>query len=651
MASPGRPRPVLCSVPRGDTRLSKPAESPQLLHFGQFQLDLRTGELFKEGDRVKLQEQPCKILALLIERPGELVSREELRKKLWPDDTFVDFDHGLNIAINKLRDALGDSAEKPRFIETLPRRGYRFIAPVTSSLEDPPLSSQPSSTPVLAAAEVPGAADATQSTATIQVAAKQETVRLIWRKLLLAAAVLLIVSGGAWWWLRSYHQPHQYAIAVLPFKNLSPEPNSDYFSDGLTDELIRDLSVIDGLQVKSRTSSFVFKDKPRDVRDVGRQLGANLLLEGSVLRSSDRLRVNVDLVRVADNATLWSGRYDRDFKDVFAVQDEISVSIVNELRLKHVGGHRRYDANLEAYDLYLRAREATDDLQAITLLRQVTAKDPDFAPAYAELSSIYADMRHPRRLLVVPDAEPQMRAAAEKAIQLDPLLAEPHAATAVVYADDLAWNDAERSFQRALELNPNSQSIHTAYAMMVLQPEGRFAEALQQIRKTATLDPLSSQPSWALLYLLIETGAYDEALEDCRRLMPSNPRDDDLIAGTCARVMWFTGMHEEAIAILEKLGPSSRGFLGYMYGRIGRRLEAEAIAAERDPAAIRHRALVYAGLGDKDRVFETFEKLAAMHDHIVDIYSVFPEFALVRDDPRMQEFRKKRGLPWPPETK
>jgi tetratricopeptide (TPR) repeat protein len=345
---------------------------------------------------------------------------------------------------------------------------------------------------------------------------------------------------------------------------------------------------------------------------------------------------------VADDSTLWSQRYDRDLKDIFAVQEEISRSIVNELRLKHVGGQRRYNTNLEAYDLYLRAESFSDldqPAETIKLYRQVIAMAPDFAPAYASLADFYASARHPRPLLVVPDAEQQMRATAEKAIQLDPLLAEAHGVMGLVYASDLAWGDAERSFQRALQLNPNLAGVHINYGMFVLQPEGKLEEVVEQYREAVTLDPLSDRS--VLAFGLINTGGYDEALEICSAAR--DPNDEDY-----ARILWFKGRHEEAIAILEKMDPSSRGFLGYMYGSIGRRREAEQIAAEQDPAAIRHQALVYAGLGDKDRVLEAFGKLAAIHDHIVDIYPVWPEFALMRDDPRMKEFRRKRNLPWPP---
>jgi TolB-like protein/DNA-binding winged helix-turn-helix (wHTH) protein/cytochrome c-type biogenesis protein CcmH/NrfG len=600
---------------------------------------------------------------MLLENSGEIVGREELKQKLWPADTFVDFDDGLNTAVKKLRDTLGDSAEHPRYIETIPRRGYRFIAPLTPPLESPSVGKTVSGIYVLAAATAPAATEVAReneqqtsnAAADAQVMTKRATaLHGTWRKALLATIVLLIATGGVWWRVRS--QPRQYAIAVLPFKNLSSEPNSDYFSDGLTDEIIRDLSSIDGLQVKSRTSSFVFKDKPRDVHNVGSQLGANLLLEGSVLRAGERLRINVDLVRVADDSTLWSQRFDRDLRDIFAVQDEISRSIVNELRLKHFGGQRRYDTNLEAYDLYLRAQSFYNTnmsgpklAEAIPLYRQVIATAPDFAPAYAGLADVYARLRHPHMAAIIApeEAKQQLRAMAEKAIQLDPLLPEAYGALGIVYASDLAWGDAERSFQRALQLNSNLPRIHEDYGSFVLLQEGKSTEAVQQFREAVTLDPLSVRPRYELALGLMNVGAYEEALENCRRALAANPSEANVML-LQARAMWFKGEHKEAIAIFEQLGMGARGFLGYAYGSIGRRREAEEIAAEQDPTSVRHQALIYAGLGEKDRVLEALEKLVATHDQIVDLYPLFPELALMRDDARMKEFRHKRNLAWPP---
>ena len=627
------------------------------LRFAAFEVDLRTEELRKNGRKLQLPHQSLQVLAMLLEHPGELVSREALRERLWPPDVIVDFDHGLNAAVNRLREALGDAAEEPRFIETLPRRGYRFVGPVTMPVERPALrrndaqgvSGAPANSEPAGDHSPPTSAAATEPRASLP---RRAVWRGAWWKALFAAAVLLIAAGAVSW--RLSRQPRQYSIAVLPFKNLCQEPGSDYFSDGLTDEIISNLSTIDNLQVKSRTSSFVFKDKPRSVHEVGRQLGVDLLLEGSVLRSGDRLRINVDLVRVADDSTLWSQRYDRELKDVFAVQDEISRSIVNELRLKHVGGQRRYNTDLEAYDLYLRALSLSNSwtsaklAEAITLYQRILAKDPGFAPAHAGLAEVYEQLRHPRLMAeIAPDAEQQLRRNAEKAIQLDPLLAEAHSALGLVYANDLAWDDAERSFQRALQLNPNLAHTHERYAMFVLETEGRLAEAVHHYREAVNLDPLSVGPRYALAFGLLNAGMYREALEQSRRVAAVNPAEF-VYQWLYARALWFNGNHDEAIALFEHQGPSSRGFLGYAYAVTGRRGEAEQIATEEDIAAVRHQAVIYAGLGERARVLKAFEKLAAMHDDIVDAYPVFPEFALMRGDPGMKEFRRKRNLPWPP---
>jgi TolB-like protein len=257
-------------------------------------------------------------------------------------------------------------------------------------------------------------------------------------------------------------------IAVLPLKNLSTEPDSDFLADGLTDEIIRNLAAIRGLEVRSRTSSFVFRDKPRNLRDVGDQLGANLVVEGSVLRSGNRLRINAQLIQVAGDVPLWADRFDRELKDIFAIQDEISRAIVNRLRLTLGKGQRRYDSNPEAYELYLKARAILDrrsapparsGLPAAKLFAQVIERDPAFAPAYAGLANAHAvaslsPYRGPQGETVRFDENHAIvRSAAVKALELDPLLAEAHAAMGWVYAREFDWQNAEKSFRRAIELN------------------------------------------------------------------------------------------------------------------------------------------------------------------------------------------------------
>ena len=644
------------------------------VRFGPFEADLCSRELRKDGLKVKLQDQPFQILALLVQRPGEMISRKEFQQKLWPADTFVDFEVGLNNAIKKLRGALNDTAEAPRYVETLSRRGYRLIVPVENvearqdahvqvaiSPSDSLQIAEP--TPPTGDAELQGVPlnGGDESRGKVSPVGGLSTRPtepklpfLNWRKAGIGLAVLAVLALGSW---RLFWQDRgDYTIAVLPFKNLSTEPGSDYFSDGLTDEIISDLSVIDGLQVKSRTSSFFFKDKAANIRDVGAQLGAKFVLEGSVLRAGDKLRVNARLVRVSDDVPLWSNSFDREVKDVFAIQDEISRSIVNQLRLKLGQGQRRYNTNLEAYDLYLKAQTLTQNqglpegrahlLEGINLFEQVVANDPAFAPAYAGIATTYGRLSITPRSFPPDEAYAKMRAAAEKALQIDPLLAEAYASMGLVYARDHNWQDSERSFRRSFELNANLSESRKDFAFSVLFPLGRLEESIRELRKAIELDPLSAQLQDNLNYVLISASRYDEAIENCRRILLANPNDNGA-EQLYARALMQKGRLNEATAIFEKQdqdGTGSPGFLGYAYAMAGRPDDAKKVAAKY-PDWPWVRVFVYAGLRDKDGVFEALEQMAAAHDPRVGMYLTFPELALLRGDQRLAEFRQRMGMP------
>ena len=596
-----------------------------LIHFGAFEFDLAACELRKGGVQIKLQGQPCQVLVALLENAGRVVTREELRDRLWPKDTFVDFDHSLNIAVNKIRDALDDQAASPRFVETIPRRGYRFLASIEPVATGPDAGS----------ASLGGAV---------------RTGLPVQRLLLSIAAMLIaaVAAFAAWRAIRIHAGP--YWIAVLPLQNLNPEPGSEYFSDGLTDEIIHHLSLIDGLEVKSRVSSFAFKDRPKNMREVGRQLGIDLVLEGSVLRHEDRLRITADLVRVTDDATMWSARYDRELGDVLAIQDEIARSVVNQLRLQNVGSQRRYNSDVNTYDLYLRAETlANEDApgngprlqRAIELFQQVVARQPDFAPAHAGMADTYATLRNRGRSR---EAGQKMRLAAERAIDLDPLLPQASATLGLARAANLAWSEAEQAFRRALQLDPNLSHARKNFAIYMLLPEGKVAEALQQVRKAADLDPMSASCQAQLAFVLLRAGQYGEALDISRRVLAVNPHD--AFAGQLqARALLLEGKPRDALAILEKQGPPSHGYLGYAYASVGRRGDAERLAAEEDPAAARHQVLIYAALGERERTFEALQKLAEMDDFMADVYPGEPELASLRDDSRMKDFRRQRNLP------
>jgi TolB-like protein/predicted Ser/Thr protein kinase len=470
----------------------------------------------------------------------------------------------------------------------------------------------------------------------------------------IAVAAVVIVSAGlalAPRWFRS----ETSTIAVMPFQNLSADPNGEYFVDGLTDEIIRNLSVIDGLDVRSRTSSFVFKGKPRNLRDVAEQLRASLVVEGSVLRSEGRLRINAQLIRAADDVPIWSRSFDREAKDVFAIQDEISRSIVNELRLTLGRGQRRYNTNLETYELYLKARahgSAVDPARgkvAADLFKQVIDKDPSFAPAYAGLADAWAAMSINRADSAIrPDeAFASMKPVAERALQLDPLLAEAHAAMGVVLARERKWADAEAAFRRAAELNGTLSSIPVNFVRSTLWPQGKVEQSVSQLRAALRRDPLSVDVQALLAYVLVSAAQYEESIEIGRRIVLSAAAAADgrnHSRQVLARALLQHGETAEAINRFEQLGSGSDGFRGHAYAVTGRRDKARALIAQRQtfPASL---ALIHAGLGETDRAFEALERMAAEQDPRIGIYLTYPELALLRTDPRMKAFRQKLGLP------
>lgn len=630
-----------------------PGGQKRVLRFEAYELDLRSRELRKQGYKVHLQEQPFQVLAALLESPGEVVTREELRGRIWPSDTFVDFDVGLNAAVKRLRQALGDSADSPRFVETLPRLGYRFLARVTSLTE---------SERALSATAAPGTetpSEQRRDTAGGLIATPSgvaQSRRDLWWKIAAAVLAIGVIAGFVLW-----PRPSAGAapiIAVLPLKNLSNQPDTDYFSDGLTDEIIRNLSTIEGLQVRSLTSSFAFKDKPRNVREVGAQLNANLLLEGSVLRDRDKLRITAQLVRVSDDTVVWSDRYDRQMKDVFAIQDELSSSIVTQLRLKLGTGRRRYNPAPEIYDIYLRGLVLSKGGQggpaarlqrALGLFQEVVAKDPEFALGHMGMARVLSKMSATRSA-DFEGAFEQARAAAEKALRLDPLLPEAHGFLGEARARDLDWGQAETYYRRALALDPNQSETRSDFASFVLRPLGKTDEAVSQARRAVELDPLSNEAWHRLILVLFTSGQFDETIRNCRLVLAGKP-DDTYVQNMHGRALTQKGRLAEAIAILEKVNaPGTRRHLGYAYAKIGRRADAERLAAVPDPGKIRQEALIYSGLGDVDRTMDALSRMVADRDPAASLYTVLPELAFLRGHPRFKEFRRKLNLPELPQT-
>jgi TolB-like protein len=467
----------------------------------------------------------------------------------------------------------------------------------------------------------------------------------------LAVGCLAIgLAALAWWRLRP--NPEPITIAVLPLINISADPANDYFADGLTGEIIRNLSIIDGLAVRSQTSSFAFKGKPQNVRDAGKQLDAEYILEGSVLRSEQQLRINAQLVRARDDFSVWSGRYDRVLTDVFAIQDEISRGIVNSLRLNLTAGRRRYETSAEAYDLYLRARALGRPGRSIDLYEQAIAKDASFAPAFAGLAAAYVFRTGEDRIdWTGPDRAEEisrMHVVIDKAVQLDPLLAEAQDALGMVLARDAQWEKAEKSFRRALELDPNSSSTRVHFAENLLLPLGRIEEAVTQTRIAEKADPLSTTVRTMLAYALISAGRFDEASALCKKLCTGFQVSQE-------RINLLQGRINETIPILkaqfdkrlrtdpESVRRADADELGYAYALARRRDEAEKMAAL--SARPIEQAAIFVALGDKDRAFEALDRAIPLGPVRIGRDLTWPEFAPLRGDPRLRTLRKKVGLP------
>ncbi len=436
-------------------------------------------------------------------------------------------------------------------------------------------------------------------------------------------------------------------IAVLPLKNLSDEPDSDYFVDGLTDEIIRNLAVVQGLQVRSRTSSFAFKGRPRNLREVAGQLGANLVVEGSVLRAGNRLRVNVQLVQVEGDTPLWTDRFDRELNDVFSIQDEISRAIVGKLRLTLGRGQRRDGTNLDAYDLYLKARALVDRRgipnarKAAELFQRAIAIDPGFAPAHAGLANAYAFMSFPFRGVPYQAAYPIMRPAAVRALQLDPLLPEAHAAMGWVYSYEHDWANAEKAFQQAIRLNPALTQSYTSYSVSTLQPLRKYDEALRLLQVAARYDPLSLNVQREIGEVQLFSGRYTEAVETFHYISDVEP-DFPFVPAYLGKALAFAGRAEEAVRQLQLEQGSP--WLAYAYVATGRRAEAEKLAAESAASPYRL-AVISAALGDTRSAIEALERAAVSEPHRIGRLLIEPELAPFLGDPRVVAIRKQFGLP------
>jgi TolB-like protein/DNA-binding winged helix-turn-helix (wHTH) protein/Tfp pilus assembly protein PilF len=635
-----------------DTSLSSPADLTRLLRFGQFELDLHTAEIYKEGKRIKLQEQPCQVLALLIEHPGELVSREELRKRLWPNDTFVDFDHGVNIAINKLRDALGDSPDKPQFIETLPRRGYRFIAPVvapkTPSDGEPPAQAASSPTERAGSGSIP------------------------WRRARLAALLglsFVIVFFSIVRYRRGrIAATHIGSLAVLPLENLSRDPAQDYFADGMTDELITSLAKLQTLKVISRSSVIRYKGTSKPLPEMARELNVDGIIEGTVLRSGNRVRITVQLIHAATDQHLWAETYEGNVQDVLRLQDDVARAVAAEIRFKLVPEAearlaKSPSVNPAAYEAYLRGRYHFYDrwtkagfVAASHYFEEAIARDPRYAPAYAGLADYYTLGGFTGQPLTSREAMEKAKDLAARALQLDDGSAEAHIAMAnVLFRYDWNWTEAEKEFKRGIELDRNAPSSYSNYAMY-LGVLGRHDEAIAAMKRAIELDPFSAVMNSALGVVLQWAGRDGEAAEQERKAIALDPffPQAHLIL---ARAYDQLGRYDEAIVehletdTLDGIDPSAvagfkRAYKGSgINGYRRQRIEWEIQRAKSGKANYHLIAVLSAELGDKDAAFQWLEKAYQERLLTMPNIKVAPGLRSLHGDPRFADLVRRVGLP------
>ncbi len=574
---------------------ANPVRSVSQIRFGVFELNLQTGELRKKGYKLRLQQQPFQLLTLLLERPNAVVTREEIQQKIWGNETFVDFDHGVNRAINKLREALGDSADNPRFIETLSRRGYRFIAPVQRDL-------QPSDN-------------------------------------------------------------SKKMLVVLPFANMSFDAEQEYFSDGLTEEMITHLSQLNPrrLGVIARTSAMQFKNTSKDIKVIGQELGVQFVLEGSIRRAGNRVRITAQLIQVSDQTHLWAESYDRGVKDVLAIQTEVAERIARSLAVELVPEQRALVArtissNPEAYELYLHGRYYLNQrveegyAKAINYFNQAIQKDPAYAPAHAGLADAYSVIGF---YGAVPSkiAFEKAKAAARTAVQLDDNLSEAH--TSLGYATlqyDWDWPAAEAEHRRAIELNPNWYA-YDWYGFNLVQV-GRFSEAFAALEHARRIDPLSLVIGCHIGWMFYFAREYDKSirqLEKTVELDPQFPLAHYYLGLTYVQTLDFDqGIgHLQSALDLSNNHPGALSALAFALGVAGRQSEGQEFLAKLITMQKQRHVLAYFfafamnSLSPKDQTLEWLEKAYEERSGWPLYLHFEPAFDHLRSDPRFVSLLKR----------
>lgn len=631
------------------------------LSFGVFEADPRSGELRKHGMRVRLQGQPFQVLAMLLEHPGEVVTREELQKKLWPADTFVDFDQGLNKAINKLREALGDSAETPRFVETVARRGYRFLAEV-----------KPVERPVggkIGTAAVPDAAPQTHgaAVATEPRTGKHRLTGAQWKTSAVLLLFLIVVGLGVWSYKsRQRSSPAIRSLAVLPFESLSSDTNQDYFADGMTDQLISDLGQIGALRVISRTSVMGYKHVRKPLPEIARELNVDAVVEGTVLRSGDRVRITAQLINASADKHLWSQSYEGELRETLEVQSKVAMAIADQVRInlnpkEQAALVAAKVVNPEAYVSYLKGRyfwnkRTADSLKiALAYFNQAIEEDPKYAQAYSGLADTYALLGDWQYAVMTPkEALPKAKAAAIKALELDNSLGEAHNSLAFCL-DGFDWDfeSAGKEFQRAIELNPGYATTHHWYAWHLALLH-RYDDAIAEMKKAQNIDPLSLVINADLAELLAIAHLNDESIQQSQKTIEMDPRFG-LAHNHLGQAYLQTRRFDEALAELTKAvdlsgrSPTCIANLARAYAATGNKGEALKLLADLKQHSTGNYshgselAVIYASLGQPDQAMTWLEK--GFEERFNPGVLLRPGFDPLRSDPRFKDLVHRVGLP------
>jgi TolB-like protein/DNA-binding winged helix-turn-helix (wHTH) protein/Tfp pilus assembly protein PilF len=629
--------------------------------FRGFEFDPQTGELRDKQRLTVLQQQPAEILVAMLERPGGLITREELVRRLWPTGTFVDFDRSLNKAVNKLREALQDSADNPQFIETLPRRGYRFIAPVETQI-----SKAPGSTEVRSGASISGAVPSGSPVASRGYGTRTKVVA---SALVVAVGLLLTLSLSRVRerLLARPSPPHIQSLAVLPLVNLSTDTDQDFFADGVTEELITDLGKISALRVISRTSVMQYKGTKKPLREIARELNVDALIEGTVARSGSHLRITANLLQASPEKHLWAGSYEREVGDALTAQGQLAQAVAREIQAtltqkeQHLLATSR-QVNPEAQDLYFRGLYAEFGVEfgtvessgkAIDYFQQAIQKDPSYAKPYAGLAAVYANwvpgMNGPRDLM------PKARELALKALQLDDTLADAHSVLGKIKLYyDWDWSAAEEEYKQTMKFNPNQAWAHHWHSRGLVD-RGQTEEAIAEAKLSLALDPSPYEWDWPI-YVFLLARRYDLASERTQALLKIAPT---YVWGhfELARLYEQQGKLEEAaqeflkadelfgtdpkelVQLKEAMAKS--GARGYWR----RTLENYRESAKSSYVPSVLVAEVCVRVGDKECAFEWLERGFEERDDLMTDLKVEPVFDGLRPDPRFQDLIRRVGIP------